>query len=35
MAEETIRSNGPVGLWFGLVGKEKGIVRECGQDGGV
>ena len=30
MTEEPIRGNGPLGLWFCLVGEEKRVVRECG-----
>ena len=35
MTEESIRSNGPSGLRFCLVGKEKRVVGECGQDVGI
>ena len=35
MTEEFIRSNGPSGLQFCLVGKEKRIIRKCGQDVGI
>ena len=32
MTEETIRSNGPAGLRFFLVGNVKRVVGKCGQD---
>ena len=35
MTEESVRGNGPSGLWVCLVGKEKRVVRECGQDVGI
>ena len=35
MTEESVRGNGPLGLRFCLVGKEKRVVRECGQDVGI
>ena len=30
MTEESVRSNGPSGLQFCLVGEEKRVVGECG-----
>ena len=35
MTEESIRSNGLLGLRFCLVGEEKRVVGECGQDVGI
>ena len=35
MTEESIRSNGPSGLRFCLVGEEKRVIRECSQDVGI
>ena len=32
MTEESVRGNRPLGLQFCLVGKEKRVVGECGQD---
>ena len=32
MTEESVRGNRPSGLRFCLVGEEKRVVRECGQD---
>ena len=35
MTEESVRGNGPSGLQFCLVGKEKRVVGECSQDVGI
>ena len=35
VTEEAVRSNGPAGLRFFLVGNVKRVVGKCGQDIGV